>query len=301
MRISPIVLLLCVGVLGCGSEAKLAKIEKADADFAEAEKKQITGQETLTNSIGMKLKLIPAGEFQMGSPANEEGRDDDEHHHRVRITKPFYLGVYEVTQRDYAKVMGNNPSYFSSSGGGGERVSGMDTSRFPVEEVSWEDAVEFCRKLSALAGERSASRVYRLPSEAEWEYACRAGTTTAFHFGTQLNGREANCNGDRPYGTSAKGTNLQRPTNVGSYTSNSFGLYDMHGNVYEWCSDWYGNYPSGSVTDPTGPTGASDRVFRGGSWFYFARICRSAFRNRSTPTYRNDYLGFRVALVPPSE
>ncbi len=177
----------------------------------------------------------------------------------------------------------------------------MDTSRFPVEEVSWEDAVEFCRKLSALAGERSASRVYRLPSEEEWEYACRAGTTTPFHFGSQLNGREANCNGDYPYGTSAKGTNLQRPTNVGSYTSNFFGLYDMHGNVWEWCQDWYGNYPSGSVTDPTGPTGASDRVFRGGCWFSIARYCRSALRYWFTPTFRLYILGFRVALVPPGE
>ncbi len=271
--------------------------------MADDQQESDTQEATLTNSIGMKLKLIPAGEFQMGSPANEEDRDDDEHHHRVRITKPFYLGVYEVTQRDYAKVMGNNPSYFSSSGGGGERVSGMDTSRFPVEEVSWEDAVEFCRKLSALAGERSASRVYRLPSEAEWEYACRAGTTTPFHFGTQLNGREANCNGDRPYGTSAKGTNLQRPTNVGSYTSNSFGLYDMHGNVYEWCSDWYESdyYKASPVDDPTGPSTASYRVFRGGSWFSFAGLCRSAFRGGYAPTIRNFTLGFRVALVPSSE
>ena len=267
--------------------------------MADDQQESDTQEATLTNSIGMKLKLIPAGEFQMGSPANEEGRDDDEHHHRVRITKPFYLGVYEVTQRDYAKVMGNNPSYFSSNGGGGERVSGMDTSRFPVEEVSWEDAVEFCRKLSALAGERSASRVYRLPSEAEWEYACRAGTTTAYHFGDN-----ASRLGEYAwYEVNASDVDEQYSHRVGQKKANPFGLHDMHGNVWEWCQDWYesGYYKASPVDDPTGPSTASDRVFRGGCWFNNARYCRSADRCWSTPTFRSLDLGFRVALVPSSE
>lgn len=186
----------------------------------------------ITNSIGMKLKLIPSGEFLMGSPESEEARDSDEGpQHRVRITKPFYLGVYEVTQGEYERVTGDNPSCFSKVGTGKAKVAGQDTSRFPVEEVSWEDAVEFCRKLSDLPSERSARRVYRLPTEAEWEYACRAGTTTPLHFGTQLNGREANCDGNYPYGTDTKGTYLKRTTTVGSYKANAFGLYDMHGKL----------------------------------------------------------------------
>jgi formylglycine-generating enzyme required for sulfatase activity len=156
--------------------------------------------------------------------------------------------------------MGTNPSDFKT-------VAGQDTSRFPVERVSWEEAVEFCRKLSALSAEQSAGRVYRLPTEAEWEFACRAGTTTPFHFGSQLNGREANCDGNYPYGTTTKGTYLQRPTTVGSYAANGFGLFDMHGNVWEWCSDWYEVAIRDSpVDDPTGPTSGSLRVNRGGGW-----------------------------------
>jgi formylglycine-generating enzyme required for sulfatase activity len=249
----------------------------------------------ITNSIGMKLALIPPGEFMMGSPASEAERDDDETQHRVRITKPYYLGMYEVTQGEYERVMGTNPSAFSRSGGRSERVSGQDTSRFPVETVSWEDAVEFCRKLSALSAEQSAGRVYRLPTEAEWEFACRAGTTTPFHFGSQLNGREANCDGNYPYGTTTKGTYLERPTPVGSYGANGFGLYDMHGNVWEWCSDWYAGYASTAVDDPTGPTSGSYRVARGGSWINYARGCRSALRLRLTPDPRISLLGFRLA------
>ncbi len=284
MRISPIVLLLCVGVLGCGSEAKLAKIEKADADFAEAEKKQITGQETLTNSIGMKLKLIPAGEFQMGSPANEEGRDDDEHHHRVRITKPFYLGVYEVTQGQWEAVMETRP--WSDKGYVKE---GPD---YAASYVSWDAAREFCELLSKREG-----KTYRLPTEAEWEYSCRGGTTTAYHFGDN-----ASRLGEYAwYDVNASDVDEQYSHRVGQKKANPFGLHDMHGNVWEWCQDWYGNYPSGSVTDPTGPSTASVRVYRGGCWFDFAWFCRSAFRRRLTPTYRCSFLGFRVALVPSSE
>jgi formylglycine-generating enzyme required for sulfatase activity len=249
----------------------------------------------LTNSIGMKLVLIPAGDFQMGSPESESDRDSDETQHRVRLTKPFYLGMHEVTQAEYERVMGTNPSAFSRSGDRSERVSGQDTSRFPVETVSWEEAVEFCRKLSAMPGERAAGRVYRLPTEAEWEFACRAGTTEPFHFGSQLNGRDANCDGNYPYGTTTKGPYLERPTTVGSYGANGFGLFDMHGNVWEWCSDWYDGYASTAVDDPTGPTSGSNRVLRGGGWHDYARRCRSADRSRHTPDYRISKLGFRLA------
>ncbi len=236
----------------------------------------------ITNTIGMKLKLIPAGEFLMGSPESEESRNSDEKQHRVRITKPFYLGVYEVTQSEYEKVMGENPS--DSKG-----------ATRPVEMVSWNDAVEFCKKLSAKEG-----RTYRLPTEAEWEYACRAGTTTPFNFGSVLNGKQANCDGDHPYGTETKGPDLGKTTTAGSYAPNTWGLYDMHGNVCEWCGDRYDSdyYEKSPTDDPTGPATGSCRVHRGGSWNYRPRLCRSAFRSRLTPDFRSHYLGFRVALVP---
>ncbi|TVS21096.1 MAG: formylglycine-generating enzyme family protein [Planctomycetaceae bacterium] len=252
----------------------------------------------LTNSIGMKLRLIPPGEFMMGSPEwDEEGRESKEGpQHLVRITRPFYFGVYEVTQGEYERVMGTNPSAFSQEGARSEWVSGMDTSRFPVDQVSWEEAVEFCRRLSALPAERSAGRKYRLPTEAEWEYACRAGTTTPFHFGSVLDGQQANCNASFPYGTRGEGRWLGRPTAVGSYRPNGFGLFDMHGNVREWCADWADwadwydphYYAISPVNDPTGPSSGWIHVSRGGSWSDIARSCRSAARNEGTSA------GFRV-------
>ena len=165
-----------------------------------------------------------------------------------------------------------------------------------VETFSWEEAIEFCKRLSEMPEEKKAGHKYRLPTESEWEYACRAGTTTPFHFGSELNGRQANCYGTAPYGTNTKGPNLKKTSPVGTYPANACGLYDMHGNVYEWCSDWYGEYPSGSVTDPSGPATGSIRVYRGGSWRYDAVRCRSANRNWLDPSFRCRYLGFRVAL-----
>ncbi len=185
----------------------------------------------ITNSIGMKLVLIPAGKFMMGSPKDEKDRFDDEEQHEVEITKPFYMGVYDVTQAEYEKVMGKNPSYFSAAGDGKDRVKDMDTTRFPVEMISWADAVEFCRKLSEMPEEKQAGRVYRLPTEVEWEYACRGGTVTAFHYGAALSSTQANFRGNFPYGGAAKGPYLERTTKVGSYQPNAYGLYDMHGNV----------------------------------------------------------------------
>ena len=248
----------------------------------------------ITNSIGMKLKLIPAGSFQMGSPESEENRDGDEEQHQVRLSQPFYLGVYEVTQAEYEQFMGKNLSYFSSNGRGNDQVQGKKTRRFPVEQVSWNDAVEFCKKLSAKEG-----RTYRLPTEAEWEYACRAGTTTLFHFGSTLNGGKANVDGNFPYGTEEKGPYLKRTTTVGSYSLNAFGLYDMHGNVWEWCQDWYGKdyYDKSPTTDPTGPSSGSSRVLRGGSWGNHPSLARSANRARRTPFFRNINYGFRVVRV----
>jgi formylglycine-generating enzyme required for sulfatase activity len=257
-------------------------------DIAAEARPSERAQKVITNSIGMKLVLIPAGEFLMGSPQGE-GESDEHPQHQVRITKPFYMGVYEVTQGEYERITGTNPSKFKD-------VAGEDTSRFPVENVSWNHAITFCRKLSKMREEKSAGREYRLPNEAEWEYACRAGTTTPFSFGSALNGSGANCDGNFPFGGAEKGPSLQRTTRVSSYEPNAFGLYDMHGNVWEWCADWHDRtyYAQSPVDDPTGSTRVWNRATRGGSWSYSAIRCRSAYRNGYSPLYQRPNSGFRV-------
>jgi formylglycine-generating enzyme required for sulfatase activity len=236
----------------------------------------------ITNSIGMKLVLVPKGTFMMGSPETEKGRQENETQHEVTISKDYYLGVYEVTQAEYQQVMTTNPSYFQ-----GEKIKG-DSSPHPVEQVSWNDAVEFCKRLSGLPEEKKAGRVYRLPTEAEWEYACRAGSTTAYSFGesSQSLGDYAWFNGNGNFPTHP----------VGQKKPNAWGLYDMHGNVFEWCSDWYGQYPKGAVSDPVGPREGSFRVDRGGCWNYEVALCRSARRLGLIPSLRSWSSGLRVAL-----
>jgi formylglycine-generating enzyme required for sulfatase activity/serine/threonine protein kinase len=230
------------------------------------------------NSIGMEFVLIPSGTFMMGSPANEAEQNDDEKQHKVTISKQFYMGKYEVTQAEWKAVMGNNPSNFKNC------------PKCPVERVSWEDVQEFIKKLNA-----KGEGTYRLPTEAEWEYAARAGTTTAFAFGESLSSNQANFNGNNPYGNATNGNATKGETTpVGSYYANAFGLYDMHGNVWEWCNDWYGEYPNSAVTDPTGPSSGSNRVDRGGGWFNSDRDLRSANRGGDSPSYRYDNLGFRL-------
>ncbi len=221
-----------------------------------------------------------------------------ESQHQVTITKPFYLGIFPVTQEEYEVVTKTNPSGFRRGGKSEENVRGLDTRRFPVERVIWDEAQECCKRLSALPDEKLAGRVYRLPTEAEWEYACRAGTATPFHFGTSCNGMEANCVGDFPYGTIEKGPFLRRTCAVGSYAPNAFGLYDMHGNVFQWCSDRHGVYPNTTVEDPRGPEEGDHRVVRGGSWGTFPSCCRAAHRGRMAPDWRATYFGFRVAFSP---
>jgi len=243
--------------------------------------------ERLTNALGMEFVYIKPGSFQMGSPSYESNRDSDERQHRVTLSKGFYMQTTEVTQRQWHDVMGNNPSNFKGDS-------------LPVESVSWNDVQEFIRKVNA-RGEGT----YRLPTEAEWEYGCRASTTTAFHYGNSLSSSQANFDGNYPYGGASKGVYRKKTVSVGSFGPNAWGLYDMHGNVWEWCEDWYGDYSSGSVTDPRGPSRGIYRVFRGGSWIFKARDCRSADRLRYWSAHSFYYLGFRlvreVELIPPQK
>jgi formylglycine-generating enzyme required for sulfatase activity len=256
-------------------------------------------EKVIENSIGMKLVLIPAGKFKMGVPDGEaEAQADEKPQHEVEVGRDFYLSKFEVTQEQYWKVMGYNPSWFSATGEGRAKVKGMDTKDFPVENVSWKEAKEFCRKLSELPGEKAKGRKYDLPTEAEWEYACRARTQTPFHFGARLNGKAANCDGNSPYGAAEKGPYLERTCKAGSYPENAFGLCDMHGNVWEWCQDRYDNkyYGFGVNKDPQGPDSGESRVLRGGSWLGSARYCRAAYRRRDGPALCFSYVGFRVRL-----
>ena len=218
----------------------------------------------------------------------------------MEITKPFYMGVYEVTQAEYEKVMGKNPSWFSKNGTGSDNVKGLDTSSFPVESVSWNDAVEFCKKLSELASEKRAGRVYRLPTEAEWEYACRGGSKKyqVLAFGNSLSSKQANFDGNYPYGGAEKVTYLRRTCKVGSYQANVFFLYYMSGNVWEWCNDFYSDetYIKDKRADPVGPNKGDRRSMRGGSWGNGGDVCRSALRSLSDPDYRGRLIGFRVVF-----
>ena len=219
----------------------------------------------LGKDVKLKMVLIPAGKFKMGSPESEKARRNDEKQYEVTLTKPFYMGKYEVTQEQWESVMGNNPS---------SRTKGA---KLPVTDVSWEDCQEFIKKLNA-----STKGGYRLPTEAEFEYACRAGTTTAYSFGDSLTKTDANIDG-----ASVKA--------VGGYKPNAFGLYDMHGNVWEWCNDWKADYPAGAVTDPKGPATGKYRVLRGGSFGSYVSAARSSSRFNLTPSSRYFFSGFRLA------
>ena len=233
------------------------------------------------------FRWIPKGRFMMGSPENEQGRYDNEDYHQVSLSQSFWLGETPVTQALYAAITGKNPSYFKKP-------------RLPVEQVSWDDAQAFIKIVNSL----HPSLTVRLPWEAEWEYACRAGTTTAFHWGHEINLDLANYCGTwddyQRFGTGAK----QATTSVRRYPCNACGLYDMHGNVWEWCEDvWELSLGIQEATDPFQSTvsrlpasGALRRVLSGGSWFNSGRNVRSAYRNRNAPDDRINYIGFRLAL-----
>lgn len=244
--------------------------------------KTVAGPPPITNAVGMKFVYISPGVFTMGSPTHETGRDADEQQHRVTLTKGFYMQTTEVTQGQWTAVMGDFPSDFDDY-----------DEDCPVEMVSWSDVQVFIRKLNQLEGRQR----YRLPTEAEWEYSCRAGSKTALTNGkvSQLECRhDAKLAAVGWYCGNAKG----RPHSVARKNPNQWGLFDMHGNINEWCQDNFGEYPSTAVNDPAGPLTGNCRVYRGGSWFSSAGASRSAVRNCNTPAYRSNHLGFRVVMNP---
>jgi uncharacterized protein (TIGR02996 family) len=243
----------------------------------------------VVNALGMEFVRIPAGTFLMGSSDTEAYRYDDEGPlHELTLRKPFFLSVYPVTQQCYREVMGTNPSHFDAGRGGGPP--------HPVDSVTWENAAEFCRCLSDDSVERAAGRAYRLPTEAEWEHACRAGTTTPFWWGDTATSLWANFDGQHPYGGADEGPALGRTSPVGSYPANPFGLYDMNGNVWEWCADWYGKhyYATSPPVDPPGPDDGEFHVLRGGCWQHLGACARAAYRLDHPPG--GTYQGFRVTL-----
>jgi formylglycine-generating enzyme required for sulfatase activity len=246
------------------------------------------------------LVFIQPGTFTMGSPTNEAERSLDEVQHLVTISRGFWIGKYLVTQGDYLSVVGSNPSHFQPPG------FVLDLTR-PAEEVSWFNATNYCAlrtQLEQAGGLIPTNYVYRLPTESEWEYACRAGTTAAFYLGSDLHSGQANFDGRHEYDAASgtlynpNGIQLGTTTPVGSYAPNGWELYDMLGNVLEWCQDSYGPYPAGSVVDPQGAVSGSNRVVRGGFWFGAGRLCRSAVRPYAAPQIQSSNLGFRVVLAP---
>ena len=242
-----------------------------------------------TNSLGMELVLIPPGEFLMGSSPSDPAAQESVPQHPVRITKPFYLGVHEVTQAQYKKLFGFNPSHFSPLGSHQEFVGGLDTEKLPVDHVNWSEAHSYCQYLSRLPDEEAAGRRYRLPTEAEWEYACRAGTTSRFSFGDSASLANANINGwtDSESGQAPLG----RTAAIGSYSPNPFGLHDMHGNVWEWCAGSRRQYTKQPQIDPHGPITIYS-VLRGGAWDFPQALCRSDYRTEAFNGYV--FAGFRV-------
>jgi len=229
-------------------------------------------QPSFTNRLGMKFVWIPPGNFIMGSPNTEQGRQPvpDEPEHKVTLTKGFYMGVHLVTQEQWQAVTGRNPSYFKFD------------KNLPVEHVSWHDAQTFLGKLR-----ETDDKPYRLPTEAEWEYSCRAGTTTTFYCGPTISTDQANFHGT---------VYRDKTTPVGSFPANPWGLYDMHGNVQQWCQDWAGNYPQKDVSDPQGPANGTERVLRGGCYSFYAGYLRAASRYPMSPGIGNASSGVRLCF-----
>jgi formylglycine-generating enzyme required for sulfatase activity len=228
--------------------------------------------------VRQDFRWIEPGTFLMGSPEDEPQRESNETQHEVTLTQGFWFADTTVTQALWEAVMGENPSRFK----GANR---------PVENINWNDAQAFIGKMNGMKAELRLC----LPTEAQWEYACRAGTTTPFYFGEQISPEIVNYDGNYPYNNGRKGEYREQTVEVGSLPPNDWGLHEMHGNVWEWCQDWYGNYPAEPVVDPQGSQSGARRVLRGGSWIDDGRSCRSACRTRHDPASRYDLYGFRLA------
>lgn len=231
-------------------------------------------------TTGIELVRVPAGSYLMGSPVTEAGRETRERQHRVKISQPFYIGATEVTQRQWQRVTGENPSWFTACG--------LDC---PVERVDWHQAQAFVARLTHLSG-----HPFRLPTEAEWEYACRAGTTTPFSTGPNLTTDQANYDGAGSYNGAPPGLFRHSTTPVRTFPPNHLGLYDMHGNLWEWTQDWYCPYPPGESVDPQGKCSTAFKVIRGGSWYFDANSARCALRYTHRPQDSGFSIGFRVVL-----
>lgn len=260
----------------------------------------------LTNSLEMKLVPIQAGSFQMGSPENEKGHQKDETQREVSITKSFHISSTEITQKQWHDLMGTTFSDLINQqrgpAGRGAKLNSKASAVGPKQPmcfVNWHDAIAFCQKLTAAeqkSGTLAPDQHYTLPTEAQWEYACRAGTTTAFSIGNIFTSNDANFYGKLPYGTQEQGAFLEKTTPVSSFKPNAWGLYDMHGNVYEWCFDWYSENPK-IRRDPPGPKQGDGRIIRGGAWDRKALSCRSAYRYSRDPNRRSHNIGFRIILI----
>lgn len=228
-------------------------------------------------NVTFKMLPIPAGSFTMGSPEDETGREKDEAPHPVTLSKPFLMGETPVTQELWEAVMGANPAKFAGP-------------KRPVEQVSWNEASEFCSKLGALCG-----ATFTLPTEAQWEYACRAGTQTAFHYGPELDPKQAQIERSKAEEGAKAEPDPGETADVASFKPNAWGLFDMHGNVLEWCQDHWANYPEGDAVDPSGPPAGKFRISRGGAWRYRGGISRSALRRWYLPDSKNSIVGFRIS------
>jgi len=236
------------------------------------------------NGVTQRMRWIPAGNFTMGSPESEPSRSSDETQHEVELTSGFLLADTACTQRLWQAVMGDNPSHFKGE-------------EHPVECVSWHDCQEFLNRCEEL----SPGLRLELPTEAQWEYACRVGRRMPFWFGENITLDQVNYEGNYPYADGTAGEYRQQTVDVKALPCNGWGFYQMHGNVYEWCSNWYGKYPKGRVTDPSGPAMGTNRVIRGGCWSSHARFARSAQRNRVQPGRRDFGVGFRVSQARTSK
>ena len=294
-------------------------MKQAQAAWAKYLGRQVEEEDEIAPGVSMKFVLVPPGTFQMGSPDGEAERVKNEVQHEVELKWPFYLAVNDVTRgqfRQFVEAKGYKTEAESDGKGGygwdaakqtfvqDPKYTWRDpgfaqTDDDPVVEVSWNDAGKYAEWLGEKSGD---GLLYRLPTEAEWEYSCRGGRSSSLPFGigtgTSLSSLQANFNGKYPYGGADEGPYLEKTFPVGKYEANALGLYDMQGNVWQWCADYYGDYPTEKVTNPKGPATGLSRVGRGGCWRSGARDCRAAVRSRDAPGCRDGDLGFRLARVP---